>query len=668
MSSTNNLGQVVGLFIGTTPPINTTLIWYDSTPNQLCHKVYNPTTKMWQALDPEIISITTYSELVNNAKKNGLVIGKQYQIRDKNNVLATAITPTKVYYIDNGGNILIDDLGVNIQFHVSSSNILIDDVSGVLDATTNKLLFSFQEDTPDIDTDYFFGKIRRGTKWILAKFKFTKLLSSDSQNSITWKDGFYFNFSAAIRNILDKVGGVVSMNTYNKKMQELDTAIGNVSKENQNIINDASDAITEQTKDEKIYGKKLPINIDTTIAPGDIQRLDTLSTIVSKIQRWINSFKYATGVRLSSSFKDATSAQYINNNDTVETAFSKIQYYLKNPTSIYKLPSDFDKSTDVIPEGKELPVANDTFYWAFLKLTRYLKNILTLVKLPSDWKPISYTANFKTPDSGDSLSTVISKLVGKFNQIGVIYNGVIESRKRNDETTSQAEDSGTPKLKIDLNQGIITSRHQAEAGGIETYAILSAKDGLKFGADSEDDLIISKDRFEYRGQNWRYYNDAPYKIVNAQGGKFPIGVAIFNQGATAFSAKNLGTYGYNYYDAFFSNVKLGGVNFDAVEISSNYYVNASTSMVLCSNTSGNNINVYLPANPETGRTVFIVRGNNGGINVYAQGNNGIDKIGSSSTNVAVESRGQIYMFVFARYTYYSGEERVGLWQFARLIH
>ena len=71
MSNTKNLGQVAGLFIGLSAPENTTLVWYDSTPNQQCHKVYDVAKKMWVALDPQIVAQTTYSELVNNAKKNG---------------------------------------------------------------------------------------------------------------------------------------------------------------------------------------------------------------------------------------------------------------------------------------------------------------------------------------------------------------------------------------------------------------------------------------------------------------------------------------------------------------------------------------------------------------------------------------------------------------------
>ena len=676
MSSTKNIGQVVGLFIGTNPPSNTKLIWYDNTPNQNCHKVYDVETKLWRVLNPEIIAVTTYSELVVNAGKNGLSIGKQYQIRDRNDVLATAITQTKIQYIDDLGNIIIDDLGSSLdsdnrQYIVSSNNIYIDDINGVLN-DSHQLIFSFTDGTPDYDNDYVLGKSRSGTKWTLSKFSIKKFLSNIVGNSLTWNNGLFFNFSLAIKNLLDKAGGIVSWNTYEKQVQYFNLAIDNVSKENQNIISTVEKKIKSEVSDDEIYNKEIPIEIDVTIAPGDIQQLDKLKDIIQKIQRWINQFKYATGIKLSRDFAEATSYQYINNNDTVESAFSKIQFMLKNPTHGFNLPSDWNKDTDVIPEDKPLPEPGDTFYWAFLKLRRYLENVLELVKLPSDWVPISYTANFKTPDKGDNLSTVIAKLTGKFNQIGIIYNGVIESRERNDDSTSTEEGTGTPKLKIDLNEGTITSRSQTLSGeslSSEAYAKFSASEGLIFGEGNEDQLIISRSRFDYYGKSWNYYNNSPYRIVNAQGGKMPIGVAIFNQHATAFSAKNLGGYNYNYYDAFFSNIKLGGINYDAITTDVDYYITETTSMVIC-HTTKDSINVYLPPNPETGRTIFITRSTSGGVNVYAQGGNGIDKIGSSSTNVAIGSRGQVYMFTFVRDIYYDseGDGRIGLWQFAILTH
>ena len=215
MATTKNLGQVAGVHIGSIPPENTILIWYDNTPSQNCHKVYDTAKKTWVILDQKIISYITYSELVNIAKNVGLSVGKFYQITDKSNALAIAITTTKVQYDDALGNILIDDLGTNIQYHVTSSNLQIDDISGVFDENNKKLVFRFNETVPDFTADdYIMGKISRNNVWSLAKYKLSSFLSKVTGNSISWNGGFYFNFGTTLRSYLDKKGGVVAKDTY----------------------------------------------------------------------------------------------------------------------------------------------------------------------------------------------------------------------------------------------------------------------------------------------------------------------------------------------------------------------------------------------------------------------------------------------------------------------
>lgn len=376
MSTTKNVGQVAGLFIGTSAPQNTTLIWFDSTTNQRCHKVFDPKTGLWKVLEPGIVALTTYSELVNNAKKNGLSIGKLYQITDKSNVLAITIGTTRVQYVDSLGNILVDDLGTNIQYHVSSGNILIDGVGGVYDTDTSKLVFSFTEKTQPESSDYILGKEYVGNKWRLFKFGISSLLSKVTGNSITWNKGIFFNFSSSVKSLLNKKGGIVGYDQYEIDTKEIDNQIKQISKNNQTIVQNADEAIKEQTKDESIFNKKIKKNIDVATAPGDILLNDTLFTIVSKIQRWINQFKYATGIKLSKSFKDAKNAQYINNNDTVESAFGKIQYILKNLTTSGKIPEDWsDIDLGDKPDGGFSLESNDSVLIAIRKLYENSVNI-----------------------------------------------------------------------------------------------------------------------------------------------------------------------------------------------------------------------------------------------------------------------------------------------------
>lgn len=360
--ATKNLGQVSGVHIGSTPPSNTILIWYDSTPSQLRHKVYDPTLKQWVVLDQNIISAITYSELTNMAKNSGLSVGEYFQITDRSNALALAITSTKVQYCDSLGNILIDDLGTNIQYHVTSSNLQIDDVVGVFDETNRKLVFQFNEQTPDFTADdYVLGKVQRNNIWRLAKYKLSSFLSKVTGNSITWNGGFFFSFSDALKNVLDKSGGVVSKTTYDRDKEQLTISINNVGKENQNIIQNAHDELTEATKPDSFYGTKLP-SISVGGEPTDIAKGDALLNIVSKIQRYINKFKYATGIRISDKYSSTNSVGQPNNNDTVETAIRKLHRMFSEIK--LSLPTDFAPSDN--PNQNLEP--GDDFTVAFAKI------------------------------------------------------------------------------------------------------------------------------------------------------------------------------------------------------------------------------------------------------------------------------------------------------------
>lgn len=315
----------------TLPPENTILIWFDNTPSQKCHKVYDAAKKTWVILDQNIISLITYSELVNIARNVGLSIGKFYQIKDKSNALALAITTTKVQYDDSMGNILIDDLGSNIQYHVTSQNLSIDDIRGVFNESNKTLVFRFDEQVPDFTAnDYILGKIQRNNIWSLAKYRLSSFLSRVAGNSITWNGGFYFNFSNTLKNYFDKKGGVVAKDTYDTDMNQLNLSIQNVGKANQEITGNAAKAITDATTPTAIYNKQLPSALETGGEAIDIAKGDKLVTIISKIQRYINRFKYATGIKLTSEFSEISSNGKVNNNDSLETAIAKLQNQQSN--------------------------------------------------------------------------------------------------------------------------------------------------------------------------------------------------------------------------------------------------------------------------------------------------------------------------------------------------
>ena len=84
----------------------------------------------------------------------------------------------------------------NIQYHVTSSNLSIDDVVGVFDNVNKKLVFQFNEQVPDYTADDFIlGKVKRNNIWSLAKYKLSSFLSKVTGNSISWNGGFFLSIS-----------------------------------------------------------------------------------------------------------------------------------------------------------------------------------------------------------------------------------------------------------------------------------------------------------------------------------------------------------------------------------------------------------------------------------------------------------------------------------------
>lgn len=645
--NTNNIGQVTGLFIGSHEPANKNLIWYDNTSNQMCHKVYDYKTKSWVALNPVIVAPTTYSEIVNNAKKNGLPVGKHYQITDKSNVLAVSITKTKICYTDTLGNILIDDLGTNIQYHASSSNILIDDVNGAFDTKRNKLIFSFVQTIPDFDNDFVLGKKKFGANWVLSKFKLPFFLSKSSDNAISWNEGFFFNFKSAINNLLNKVGGIVGYDKYSEEIKELNATIGNVSKENQEIIKNANDLINNETTSNKIYDKKIPKSIDISINPTDANKGDTLFNILSKFQRWINKFKYADGIFISKNFADAESEQYVNNNDTVNSAFSKVQYLIKNSTTVGTLPSNWTTNATDNGSGQTdgaygrdgFPVPGDTLSYTFSKIVDCIKGGGKYLKLSEDWKEITYTGNVNFPKAGNTIDTAVSLLTAKFRQLGEISNGKLldgatSGQHTNFNLTNGSLSLNNDKLIMDFN---------------------GVRYNNPYGV-SDTGFYLSVDKFEF-GTNYASISE------NGVWSAAVIKTSSTNGNSCAFQSVSSGT-GSNIFDAFFSRLKVGSLTFNKVFITStSYAITRQASLIIVN--SSEEATLYLPNNPEDGLMILIFQASATAFNVRAQGTDKIDTINESTESVRISQRGAMYAFIYVSNVSYSSSSSSGLWECCR---
>ena len=402
MAGTKNLGQVAGLFIGTSAPSNTTLIWFDSTPAIQCHKVYNQALGQWVVLDNSVISPITYSEIVTLATGDGLTIGQWFKITDQNNVLALAITTTKIQYTDALANIVIDDLGHNKSYIVSSSNLLIDDLSGVWDSVNNKLVFSFDEVTPAMNDNYYiFGKGKINNVWKFVKFKITKLLSTESGNAISWLNGFYLNFTEKLRTYYNQPGGIVSKDSYDADQTNVQNQINNAANNIQNVAQQAQQNIDAAVTNAQIYSKQLPVAPVQQTAV-DIVQNDTLQTIVLKIHNFIQRFKYATGAWISNNYSEiptvgsSSPLQVVNNNDSVETAIGKLAATVRRLRS---LQSDGTDSVILSPGYSE---SEHTVVPGTTNLTEFLEQLA--LKVTRNLHPIHAVISYYDIPSYDNIN------------------------------------------------------------------------------------------------------------------------------------------------------------------------------------------------------------------------------------------------------------------------
>nr|DAS96435.1 MAG TPA: hypothetical protein [Caudoviricetes sp.] len=373
--ATKNLGQVSALYIGSTPPTNIRQIWYDDTPSQRCHKVYDTNKAQWVIIDQKIVSRITYSEITGLASRVGLAIGKYYAITDKGNVLALAITSTKVQYTDVSGNIIVDDLGVNRKYHVTSSNLLVDDVEGVFDETSRKLIFRFVDTEVPSPEDYLLAKGQKSGSYKLLKYRLSRILSQDAGNSLSWRNGLYFSIKEAITNATDRKGGLVSWDTYTKEIQKQTKTLETIAKNSQNLPSRIDEKISEATSSGRIFNKTLQEDPITYPSPVDVRRGDTLNMIIGKYNSWLKSFKTAKGIAIGADYTDATAAQYVNTNDSVQSAIGKIMYWIRNISDYLKTSPNFKaKVKDPNRPISDIEVKpNEDFNTAVEKLQGQLK-------------------------------------------------------------------------------------------------------------------------------------------------------------------------------------------------------------------------------------------------------------------------------------------------------
>lgn len=615
MAGSKNLGQVAGIYVGTTPPENIKMIWWDSTSSQQCHKVYDYNLKQWVILNQGILSTITYTELRNIALTVGLSLGKFYVVTDKGNVLALSITRTKVQYVDISGNLLVDDLGSNIQYYVSSNNLTIDGETGVFNQESTKLNFNFVEAVPNIDTAYIYGKDRTSSSssvMRLIKFKLSSLISTVTGNALTWNSGLYFNFNQTLLDLGDKKGGVVLFDTYTKEQEVQDQSIENIANNYNALVSQVNALVTSATSDVNIMNKKITA-LQTGGEPIDAAAGDTLYTVLSKFQRYINKFKYATGISISKNFKEATDPEYINNNDTVESAFSKVQYWLKNIYSTLSLSKDFKPATD-----------------------------------PSYGTPIPECAPL------DPIETAISKLQGVLNDIGTITDGNIKSKQQ--AVNSSGQNRGN-RMEINLNQGSIAIKADQYGGGstaadvtIDTSGFSAYSQAAGKSARLNMDGLYTNGGGQTNGYPYNGHASANIFMTGNYGSEYPT-LGDWIAGLYAWSNNNsTSAYPYADYGAYIEKLCAAGLILACRRLSdsdSGLTLGNFNCYISCYN-QNENITINLPPKPQAGQCLWIRQVNPNGCVINGNGKNIVRNANESggASSVTVSERGALYFLCF----------------------
>lgn len=335
--ATIDVGTVAGISIGTTPPSNPAIIWYDTTDK--LHKNYDASLGQWIPMSQAIVSeIGDFNDLINKANlPGGLPIAAFYNVlkRDADaqwNTMVWVVGQTRIQYVDKLNNIIVEDLagqGTTTQY-VASTNYFFDNIVATFDQKTSKLNYTFQQltDNPALE-DVLYGMRVVNDNPTLVKRTVKSLLSTSPKNSLGFVNGLFFDFGAAMSGIIVSEQAndtqVVGYKQYTADYAAMDKTFQEV----QRIINDWQNG--SQTM---IFSAKLTnvAPVDATIAnPQDLTTADDLMTALNKIQGWYNRLKLSTGMSLSPAYAPAANkSRYPQAGDTVEQAIGILQKFLQD--------------------------------------------------------------------------------------------------------------------------------------------------------------------------------------------------------------------------------------------------------------------------------------------------------------------------------------------------
>lgn len=428
--SQRNLGQVSAIWIDSIAPDNQKFIWYDTVSQK--HKVYESLTKTWVDLNPQVVTNTDIATL--KSQESGLSVGDFFYLTDIG-TLAIAITTTKIWYVDEHGNYVVNDLRAAIQTYINSDNLLIDGTRG--DYSDGQLIFPFSEIDSAVDienaNDYIVIRRKNGTVWSWVKAKLSGFVSAVSGNSISWNKGFYFNFRDAIDAVKSVAGGLVGYDDYQNDLTQISADIRNISFEKENAILEKAKQYTDQAVDsDEIYAKEhqTPWNLlnNPPYKPNQNANLDDILQILVS---WVNVLRYANKIVLGNDFSANGRSGDVNYSDTVRTAIEKLVYKiaLQSKANGVTLPDDFSVSDF----AKELPTAEDSVADAIGKISSILfdlNNQIWNAKFrDDDWYATVNVGDVIGEFDSDGKPLYTASLEGAVYLLGAWYRETMNKRK-----------------------------------------------------------------------------------------------------------------------------------------------------------------------------------------------------------------------------------------------
>lgn len=400
--ATIDVGTVAGISIGTTPPSNPAIIWYDTTDK--LHKSYDASLGQWVPMSQAIvIQINDFNDLINKANlPGGLPIAAFYNVlkRDSDPFWSTmvwVVGQTRIQYVDKQNNIIVEDLagqGTTTQY-VASTNYFFDNIVATFDQKTSQLNFDFQQlaDNPAL-ADVLYGMRVVNDNPTLVKRTVKSLLSTSPKNSLGFVNGLFFDFGAAMSGIIVSEQAndtqVVGYKQYTADYAAMDKTFQEV----QRIINDWQNG--SQTM---IFSAKLTnvAPVDATIAnPQDLTTADDLMTALNKIQGWYNRLKLATGMSLSSAYKadPATKGVMPVGGDPVEKAIALLHQAILDIDY-----SEYGESANIKIGGQQTDFP-DIDYMGFIDVEGSVRDAFKVL-----WDDLAQII------TGDDTSPILKKLV-----------------------------------------------------------------------------------------------------------------------------------------------------------------------------------------------------------------------------------------------------------------